>query len=343
LAHNVIFGPVSSRRLGISLGIDIVPMSLCSFDCIYCELGQTTRKTTERKEYIPTHKVDKALEEYFQSGTPSHLDYVTFSGSGEPTLHSEVRHFIDKVKSLTDRPVAILTNSSLLPDPRVRRDILRADLVVPSLDAASQEVFERINRPSPGIRVRDVIEGIRLFGREFQGEIWLEVLIVEGVNDAPSELEAIAEAARLIDPTRVQIGTVVRPPSEGDVYPVDPEDLEDIASKFRSHFKRPVDAGVEAKLEGPVGGGAESKGRGPIECQVEIIPTFRRVGDREFSKHQAERIVAMLRIRPVTLEELCNTLGMHRREALKYIEGLRRAHDIKSVEFEGKKYYTAEG
>jgi len=332
LPHNVIFGPVSSRRLGISLGIDIVPMSLCSFDCIYCELGQTSKKTTKRKEYVPTRKVDEALEGYFKGESPPHLDYVTFSGSGEPTLHSHISHFIAKVKSLTDTPVAVLTNSSLLPDSRVRSDIMGADLVVPSLDAATRDVFEEINRPAPGIDVRKVIEGIRLFATEFAGQVWLEILFVEGVNDGPSEVEALIEATHRILPTRVQLGTVVRPPSEGDVYPIDSEDLERIASEFRAGLGA-------AKKERPEG----TPGRNRPTILVDVIPMSRRVGERDYSKHRAERVIAMLRIRPVTLDELCDALGMHRREALKYIDALRRDHKIETRDFEGKTHYTVAG
>ena len=389
MPHNVIFGPVSSRRLGISLGIDIVPMSLCSFDCVYCELGRTSKKTTKRKDYIPTHKVDEALEEHFKVQSPPHPDYVTFSGSGEPTLHSNVGHFISKVKSLTDAPVAVLTNSSLLPDPQVRRDIIGADLVVPSLDAATKEVFERINRPAPGIDIRDIIEGIRLFAKEFEGRVWLEILFVEGVNDGPSEVKALIEAARLISPTRVQLGTVVRPPSEGDVYPVDSEVLERIASEFRAGLgsepeerpegapedrlegrreaatqsarKRSLGDTPRNQLEGESEPAAESRPDRRLRATseetfegkpedtrrhrriipVDVIPMSRRVGERDYSRHQAERIVAMLRIRPITLDELCDTLGMHRREALKYIDALRRDHKIETKEFEGKIHYSA--
>jgi wyosine [tRNA(Phe)-imidazoG37] synthetase (radical SAM superfamily) len=389
LPHNVIFGPVSSRRLGISLGIDIVPMSLCSFDCIYCELGQTSKKTTKRKEYIHTREVDEALEQYFKGESPPHLDYVTFSGSGEPTLHSNISHFIAKVKTLTETPVAILTNSSLLPDPRVRRDIMGADLVVPSLDAATQEVFERINRPAPGIGVRDVTEGIRLFAKEFGGQVWLEILFVEGVNDGPSEVEALIEATRRINPTRVQLGTVVRPPSEGDVYPIDSEDLERIASEFRAGLgsaleerhegaaedqhetqretaterarKTRLDGTPQNQVEGEPESAAESLPDWSFEAKseegledsdpedtarprpsilVDVIPMSRRVGERDFSRHRAERVIAMLRIRPVTLDELCDALGMHRREALKYIDALRRDHKIETRDFKGKTHYT---
>lgn len=303
---DIIFGPVASRRLGVSLGVDIVPSNVCSFDCVYCELGRTTKKTAERREYIPSTEVDEALDEFFLEGSP-YLDYVTFSGSGEPTLHSDISHFIRKVKSLTDTPVAVITNGSLLPDPQVRADLAGADLIIPSLDAATQYVFSRINRPVHGIKVEDVIEGIRLLVEEHPSEVWLEILMVQGLNDTASEIEALADAAKRIAPARIQIGTVVRPPAQGDAYPVDEADLERIAASFQG--------------------------------RVEIIPAFRSIGERDHSTRQAERIVAMLKIRPETLDELCCSLGMHRREILKYIDALREEHAIKEVTFEGKRYY----
>ncbi len=298
---------MASRRLGVSLGIDVVPSNVCSFDCIYCELGGTAKKTAERKEYVPTAEVDAALEEFF-AGYKAHIDYVTFSGSGEPTLHSNIAHFIDKVKSLTDTPVAVLTNGSLLIDPRVRADLMGANLIIPSLDAATQEVFAGVNRPVHGIKVAEIIEGIRLLVREFEGEVWLEILIVEGVNDGEAEIEALARAARRIGPSRTQIGTVVRPPAQGDVAPVDTERLEEIASRFAG--------------------------------RVETIPAFRSVGERDHSKRQVERIIAMLKIRPETLDELSSSLGMHPRELLKYIDALEESEGIREVEYEGKTYYA---
>lgn len=277
-SRDIIFGPVLSRRLGVSLGVDVVPVNVCSFDCVYCELGVTTKKTAQRKEYIPVQEVDAALEEYFgakgqgargaaspgdRGGTSGagraegtaaskeaapqqgHLDCVTFSSSGEPTLHSKIAHFIAKVKSLTDTPVAVLTNGSLLPDPQVREDLLGADLVVPSLDVATQDTFARMNRPVYGIKVEEIIEGIRLLAAEFSGETWLEILIVEGLNDGPEEVEALAAAAALIKPTRTQIGTVVRAPAESHVHPAGMDDLHRIASHFQGQVDViPISGGI---------------------------------------------------------------------------------------------------
>lgn len=307
MQSNIIFGPVASRRLGVSLGIDIIPPKICPFDCIYCELGRTTKKTVVREEYVPADTVDRAMEDFFAEEI-SHLGYVTFSGSGEPTLHSKIGHFIDKVKGLTETDVAVITNSSLLHDPHVRGDLIGADLIVPSLDAATQDTFGRINRPVRGLKIDTVIEGIRLLVRQFSGEVWLEILIVDGINDGPAEIEALARAADRIGADRIQIGTVVRPPADAGARAITDDRLAEIASRF--------------------------------EGKVEIIPMYRGTAERDSNRSQAERIVAMLRIRPETLDELSGSLGMNRIEILKCVDALRREHVVQEIEFEGRSYYT---
>jgi len=163
--HKLIFGPVPSRRLGRSLGVDLVPYKVCSYDCIYCQVGKTTRKTATRDEYVPTDEVLAELAQVFEAGCE--CDYVTLSGSGEPTLHRDVGRIIARIKELTDTPVAVLTNGSLLSDPQVRKDLMQADLVVPSLDAADPETFEAINRPCAGLDFDAMVEGLAAFRREY--------------------------------------------------------------------------------------------------------------------------------------------------------------------------------
>ncbi|MDK2863513.1 MAG: hypothetical protein PWQ46_1223, partial [Methanomicrobiaceae archaeon] len=193
MAYRYLFGPVPSRRLGISLGIDLVPHKTCSFNCIYCECGQTTDLTCERREYVPTNRVIAELDDFL--ATAPDLDYVTFAGSGEPTLHSGIGEIISFIKDRYPRyRVAVLTNSALFTDPDVRAALMRADLVVPSLDAVSEEVFVKINRPSPGITAGQVLEGLLDFAREYTGEVWLEIFIVPGVNDTDKELRLLKDA-----------------------------------------------------------------------------------------------------------------------------------------------------
>lgn len=308
LPVNPIFGPVPSRRLGMSLGVDLCPMKVCSYDCIYCELGRTTYKTIERREYVPKSRVIKALEIYFMERKSDGLDYVTFAGSGEPTLNSSLGAVIRKVKKLTNTPVAVLTNGSLLLDPKVRSELAPADLVIPSLDAATRECFRKINRPVLKVKVEDVIEGVRLFSREFHNEIWLEILFVEGVNDHSSEVEKLVEHVDEIQPSKVQISTVVRPPGVGHAPPVNADRLQKIASSFKG-------------------------------C-VEIVSEFDRKVIPAYSEKRVDEIKAMLRIRPATLEDISASLGIHRNEVVKYLEQVCKDHTIRQTEFLGKIYFT---
>ena len=305
-----VFGPVPSRRLGMSLGVDLVPMKVCSYDCVYCELGKTTLKTIERKEYVSEEQVTRALVEYFAGGRTDGLDYVTFAGSGEPTLNTKLGGVIRKVKDLTETPIAVLTNGSLLVDPEVRDELMQADLVIPSLDAAAQNVFKKVNRPAPGMEAEDVIRGIRQFIREFRGDVWLEILFVRGVNDGRNHIEVLAEAARSIAPAKVQLTTVIRPPGIGHAPPVSSEGLHRIASMF--------------------------------EGDVEVVADFDRKDNRAYSEERSDAIAAMLRIRPVTLEDLSASVGLHRSEVLKYLDQLRKEHSVLEVEFLGKTYFFIE-
>ncbi len=224
--HKHLFGPVPSRRLGRSLGVDLVPHKVCSYDCIYCQVGPTTQRTLARKEYAPTDEVLAELAEVFQAGCD--CDYVTLSGSGEPTLHRDVGRIIAGIKDLTDTPVAVLTNGSLLYDPQVRKDLLRADLVIPSLDAADPETFRRINRPCVGLAFETMVEGLVAFRAEYAGKIHLEVLVSAGINDSDEHIAGLKAIIGRIDPDRIDLNTVTRPPVDDYALPVPREELEHI-------------------------------------------------------------------------------------------------------------------
>ncbi|PKL62228.1 MAG: radical SAM protein [Methanomicrobiales archaeon HGW-Methanomicrobiales-2] len=264
MAYRYLFGPVPSRRLGISLGIDLVPYKTCAFDCIYCECGQTTNLTCERGEYVPTDRVIAELDDYL--ATAPDLDYVTFAGSGEPTLHTGIGEIIAFLKDRYPRyRVAVLTNSAFLTDPEVRAALMQADLVVPSLDAVSEEVFLRINRPCPGLTAGQVLAGVVTFAREFPGEVWLEVFIVPGENDTEDEIQRLKDAVAAIGPDRVQVNTLDRPGTEIWVQPATPGAIERIAEFFGENA-------------GAIGAAPESRAMPPeVEGAVEIIlATIRR-------------------------------------------------------------------
>lgn len=224
MSYQHIFGPVPSRRLGISLGVDLVTHKICSLDCVYCECGKTTDLTLERKPYVSFDAVKTELDHYWEHNEDP--DYITFSGSGEPTLNRELGRVIAYIKA--KKPgiqVAVLTNSTLLTDPGVRQELALADLVVPSLDAVSREVFLKINRPGKALSVEDIVQGIQTFAREFTGKIWLEIFILPGVNDTREELAIFRQVILSIDPELVQLNTLDRPGTVSHIRPATPAEL----------------------------------------------------------------------------------------------------------------------
>ncbi len=223
-----IFGPVKSRRLGISLGIDIMPHKTCSFNCIYCECGKTTLLTQKRKNYTPLETIFSEIKSYL-SQKPK-LDYITFSGSGEPTLHKSIKQIVDYIKNnYPQYKVALLTNSSIFSvDYKLIEEVARVDLIMASLDAASQETFEKINKPHNSIAVEDIIRSLVVLKKEFKNSFWLEVFFAKGVNDSKEDIETLKKAINLINPDKIVLNTLDRPPAEKFVEPLKEERLKEI-------------------------------------------------------------------------------------------------------------------
>ena len=297
LSH--LFGPVPSRRLGRSLGLDITPFKTCTFDCVYCQLGRTTNKTVQRREYIAKDSILCELRDFLPEGEGD-VDYITFAGSGEPTLHSGIGEMIDAIKTMTDIPVAVITNGSLLFREDVRDDLSNADVVLPSLDAATASVFRAVNQPHESLSVDRIIEGLGMFREVFEGEFWLEIMFVRGVNDGTDEITALSDAISVIDPDRVQLNTVVRPPYE-DVAPVDEDEMVRIRGEFGGTF----DVEIIAEKR--------------IEVRADILPLLER--------------------RPLTLGQIAGSLGMHRNEAAKYLRELIEQGVVVEMVHEGKRYF----
>jgi wyosine [tRNA(Phe)-imidazoG37] synthetase (radical SAM superfamily) len=252
-----LYGPVPSRRLGRSLGIDLVPHKICTYDCIYCQIGKTTQRTLIRDEYVPVGEVLEEVE-LFLRGETSPIDHLSLSGSGEPTLHSKIGLIVEGLKKITSIPVAVITNGSLLFMEEVRKDLLRADVVLPSLDAVSSEVFRKVNRPGKGFSAKRIVEGLVQFRKLYQGRIWLEILFCRGVNDSPGELARIKEAVDRIRPDKIHLNTVVRPPSAKWVLPLDEREMErirdffgdkaEIISEFDRHLSRVTESDVQEEV-----------------------------------------------------------------------------------------------
>lgn len=306
-----IFGPVPSRRLGASLGIDLTPYKTCSYDCVYCQLGRTTNKTVERKEYIQKDSVITELKSLLSSleSPRKSIDYITCSGSGEPTLNSAIGALLREFKAITNVPVAVLTNGSLLYREDVRDELSNADVVVPSLDAVTEEVFQKVNRPHPSLTVEKVIDGIKEFSNSFDGETWLEIMLVKGINDGQEEIERMAEIAADMNLTKIQLNTVIRPPSESIALPLNLEEMQQIKEK--------------------------------IGEKAEVIAHFDRKKEKLYKGDVENEILAMLHRRPCTVSDISSALSLHINEVIKYIEQMQKNNSIKSITQRDEVYYQA--
>jgi wyosine [tRNA(Phe)-imidazoG37] synthetase (radical SAM superfamily) len=299
--YSHLFGPVHSRRLGRSLGIDLVPVKTCSFDCVYCECGHTTRETIERQEFFPIQDVLKELQHYLSSSPE--LDFITFSGSGEPTLSNSIGGVIRFLKQFfPGYRVAVLTNGSLLWRPEVRGDLLPADVVLPTLSSVFDDTFRKIQRPAPGIQVAQILEGLERFREEYPGEIWLEVFIIPGINTSPGELNGLRTAIERIAPDKVQLNTLDRPGTEDWVRPASPEELEQIRETLGI-------AGVKA-VE-------------PIGYELTAGATM----NGEWTDAVA-MVHELLRHRPCTLDDISASTCLSRREILKILREIQINSEI---------------
>jgi wyosine [tRNA(Phe)-imidazoG37] synthetase (radical SAM superfamily) len=303
-----IFGPVPSRRLGRSLGIDVVPLKTCSYDCVYCESGRTTHLTVERRPFVDPGKVMRELEEYF-TACPDGADVLTFSSGGEPTLYEPLGELIDAVKNrFPSMPLIVLTNGSLLWDPRVRRDLMRADRVVPSLDGATVESFARVNRPHPMLDLDTIMEGLAAFRREYRGELHLEVMLVASYNDQPSHLKAIRRVIDALAPSQVELNTVVRPPADPEVRGLSGEAMEAILEYF------------------------------PTE-RTQIIGKFTSPCVCTESRDLDRRVLELLKRRPCTLPEMAVSLGVPKEVLNDTLTELTRQGRLTRYRFDGKDFY----
>jgi wyosine [tRNA(Phe)-imidazoG37] synthetase (radical SAM superfamily) len=220
-----VYGPVPSRRLGKSLGVDPIPLKTCNWNCVYCQLGRTIPLTNERKEYFPRQEILAEVEDSLTTHQNGEIDWITFVGSGEPTLHKGLGWMIREVKNISDLPVAVITNGALFYLPEVRQELLSADAVLPSLDAGKPWLYRKINRPHPDITFERLLNGLVAFRNEYSGKLWVETMLIHGLNDSRQPLIDIADTIHKIKPDEVHINLPTRPPVETWVQPPDDESL----------------------------------------------------------------------------------------------------------------------
>ena len=229
-----IYGPIKSRRLGLSLGVSLSAEKICNLDCIYCQWGSVGKTVAARKEYVGSEAVIADLRSWIKDHPAEFkaLKFVTFSGLGEPTLNPALGQLIKEVRALTGAKIAVITNATLLGDPLVRREVLEADLIVPSLDAVDQETFQKIDRPDKSLKLNEIIDGLIALSKEFKGKIWLEVMLVAGVNDSPKHIQELKQIIQRINPDKIQLNSPVRTTAEKDVFCVDKANLQQIKEIF---------------------------------------------------------------------------------------------------------------
>lgn len=303
--YRYLFGPVPSRRLGLSLGVDIIPFKTCTQNCLYCQLGRDGNLTLERKSYVPPEAVLKEIEQWLHEGGKA--DYITISGSGEPTLHRQLEKILDGIHALTSIPIAVITNGTLLHLPDVRKACCKADVVLPSLDAGDETTFQEINKPHPNLKFVDFVDGLLSFRKEYIGPIWLEVFLCDNLNTGTESIQNLRQLIAKICPDRVQLNTAVRPTAHPGIKAVNPEKLKAIAEQLRPDAEIIADFPVDSAALGGTG------------SETQILDTLKR--------------------RPCGLEELCKSLSISPNFALKYLQHLQEQGKIRIENQQGKLFY----
>ncbi len=303
--RSLVYGPVPSRRLGRSLGVDLVPFKTCTYDCIYCQLGPTTHKTAARVRWVePARVLDQV-----RGRLDSRPDVIALAGSGEPTLYAGLGEVVDGIKAMTGVPLVVITNGSLLGRPDVQRDLAQADIVLPSLDAVDDATYRAVNRPHEDLGFDELVDGIAGFRASFSGEIWLEVMLLDGVTGTGAMVEKLAGHTARIAPDRIQLNTVVRPPAEHDARPVSPEMLAVFATAFTP--------------------------------QAEVI-----AGAPELNPDQeatAADVLTLISRRPCTVADVAAGLGIHQNTALKALTALVEREEARRRDHGGGVFYAAAG
>ncbi len=302
--YTYLFGPVPSRRLGRSLGVDLIPFKTCTMNCTYCQLGETPCEVSERGNYVPMPDVLAELERWKQAD--GRADHITLAGSGEPTLHSAFGEVLRWVKDHADCPSVLLTNGTLLYLPEVRAAAALADKVKVTLSAWDETSFQQIHRPAEGVTFERLLEGERAFRQEYSGELSIEVFIIEGVNSDLSCIRKIAALIELINPDRIDLNTAVRPPADSGVRAMTPEALEILAREF----------GPKARVT------ASFK---TLEIQsLEITP---------------ETLLGLIQRHPATAIQLARDFNVQVESTVQSLEGLVSEGQLFSEERDGETYY----
>lgn len=303
---SLIFGPVPSRRLGLSLGIDLIPRKTCSYDCIYCQVGKTTDRIMEPASFVSVPEVIEELKEVISKTPP---DVITLAGSGEPTLNRDIGTIISEIKKITSIPLTLLTNGSLLHLSQIREKVMGVDILIPTLSSVYDETYKKIHRPHHGLKLVDIIQGLRHMRKEYSGKYFLEVMLLSGLNDTEKEISGLLKVIKDIKPDRVQLNTVVRPPSETDAISLSNEKLEEIK-----------------KILGD---------------NTEIIAAKPVKGRNNGLDSTVSRIIDMVKRRPVTVDDISKSLNIKKVETERFVKELMIKGHIREQKHEENLFYTS--
>jgi len=301
-----VFGPVPSRRLGLSLGVDLIPPKTCTFDCLYCQVGRTTSRTLDPKAFVPVREVIGEIKKKILKNAP---DTITLAGSGEPTLYSEIDQVIDSIKEITEIKVALLTNGALFWKEEIRQRVLKADIIMPTLSSAFDHTFREIHRPHPGLDLATIINGLKMLRQDYKGQIFLEVVFLAGVNDTKREVEALKNLVEQISPEKIQLNTVVRPPADSKAISLDRKRLEEINLIF----------------------GEKSE----IVAEIPIKIKTRK------EEHLISSLLDMVKRRPLKQIDIVNALGLSTDETEDLIKGLLIKGYIRRQSHSGDIYFLS--
>ena len=324
MGRSVVYGPVISWRLGRSLGIDpILPPKTCTFDCIYCQLGRTARKIASPEEFEPKVHVDDVVSELrraLETLDLSFIDYITFSGCGEPILNPELGDMIEAVRHIcSGTPIALLTNASLLWLEPILKNACKADFLIAKLDAADESTFRLINRPARGITLEKIAEGLLRAREEVRGKLAIQAMFLRAhdrpLNCAPKHIEELVELLREIRPDQVQVNTPTRPPAEPYVRPLEPHELRSIAERLSSG------------LEG-------------VEVVAWHSPEVRAIGPTAFRLREA--VLSVLERRPCRFHELCAITGAEPLAIRAELDRLLSDGLLSTRDYRGERFYVIE-
>ena len=301
-----IFGPVPSRRLGLSLGIDLIPHKTCTYDCIYCQVGRTTDRIMEPLSFVSISEVIEELKEVLSKNRP---DVITLAGSGEPTLNRDIGNVISEIKKLTSIPLTLLTNGSLLWKRDIREMVKEVDILIPTLSSSYAETHNRIHRPHPDLNLDKIIGGLKEMRKGYPGKYFLEVVLLSGINDSDKEISGLSKVINKISPDKVQLNTVVRPPSDPGAMSLSSKKLEEIKNYL--------------------GDNTEVIAASPLKARTNV-PDLK-----------IEQIIEMAKRRPVTVDDISKSLSLHLDETERLVKELKIKGHVREQKHNENLFYTS--